>query len=612
MARLAQLAPNLFVHQGSINVGILRRGRRALLIDFGDGDVESALDKLGIDQVDAVLFTHHHRDQTSGVVLFAGRGTRVGVPAAERACFAEVERYWADPAHRWHLYDFRPHNLMLARSIPVHATYRDGDAVRWGGALISVLETPGHTDGSVSYQVDPDASGGPGRYLFCGDLIYDEGQIWELYSLQRGWGTRDYHGFLGDRKRLVASLKRVQAADAAVLIPSHGKLIADPGRAIDVLCERLAVCYEKYAAISSLRHYFPELFAEFRGPSMGMPIQSGHAYPDFLKHLGTTWIVISEDRSAFALDCGDEEVIREVRRMQDRGDLGQIEWLWITHYHDDHVDAVPQFQRAFDCPVIADESVAQVVENPLAWRLPCISPSVVTVDRHTRSGDVWTWREFKLTAYHLPGQTHYHGGLLVEGHGLRLFFAGDSFTMAGIDDYCPGNRNFLGRGIGFDACVELVQALKPDYVFNCHVDAGFAFTDRECRIMRADLAERYHLYGQLFPWDDPNYGMDEHWVRCHPYEQVATPGGTVQLEVVVTNHSGEGRRVVCQPVLPDQWRTRVASQGMLVAPRSEGHLAFVFGVPRDAERGRWVVPVDVTYHDRRLGQFREAIIVVAD
>jgi hypothetical protein len=34
-----RLAENLYVHHGIINVGILRDGPRALLIDYGDGDV---------------------------------------------------------------------------------------------------------------------------------------------------------------------------------------------------------------------------------------------------------------------------------------------------------------------------------------------------------------------------------------------------------------------------------------------------------------------------------------------------------------------------------------------------------------------------------------------
>ena len=194
--QLTQLASDLFVYHGAINTGILRDGDRALLIDCGAGDVADALPALGIARVERILFTHHHRDQASGAGPFVAQGARIGVPAAERDEFAHVERYWNDPAHRWHLYNFHPHNLMLARSIPVHDAYREGDVIRWGEATLTVLETPGHTEGSVTYRIDLP---GGGRFLFSGDAIYDVGQIWELYSLQKGWEVRDYHGFLGAR-----------------------------------------------------------------------------------------------------------------------------------------------------------------------------------------------------------------------------------------------------------------------------------------------------------------------------------------------------------------------------------------------------------------------------
>ena len=40
MASLVQLADSLHVYRGAVSVGILQDGQRALLIGFGDGDVE--------------------------------------------------------------------------------------------------------------------------------------------------------------------------------------------------------------------------------------------------------------------------------------------------------------------------------------------------------------------------------------------------------------------------------------------------------------------------------------------------------------------------------------------------------------------------------------------
>ena len=93
---------------------------------------------------------------------------------------------------------------------------------------------------------------------FSGDLIYDEGKLWELYSLQKGQQTSDYHGFLGARDELMESLEKVRDASPIALIPTHGVVMKAPHKAIETLSHRLADCYDKYVSISALRHYFSE------------------------------------------------------------------------------------------------------------------------------------------------------------------------------------------------------------------------------------------------------------------------------------------------------------------------------------------------------------------
>jgi hypothetical protein len=192
-----------------------------------------------------------------------------------------------------------------------------------------------------------------------------------------------------------------------------------------------------------------------------------------------------------------------------------------------------------------------------------------------------------------------------------MFFAGDSFTMAGIDDYCSGNRNLLGADVGYERCLRLIQELKPTHIFNCHVDPAFDFTDAEIAWMLDTLAEREKCYTALFPWDHANYGMDEHWVRCDPYEQEITPGGTARLRVEITNHSYEPRTATAQPILPASWGMEIAPAETTILPRTTGGFGFSISIPQHCETlGRVVIPVDITYNARPLGQFREAIFVL--
>lgn len=603
---LTRLTEHVWVYRGAVNVGIVRDGPRALLIDCGDGQVQEALIAAGVSRVEQILFTHAHRDQACGAAALLAAGARTCVPAKERALFEAVEEYWRSPKNRWHLYSHRP-AMVLAEPIRVDGVCAEGQELGFGPARIRVLETPGHTDGSVSFVVEADGQ----RVIFCGDTLYGPGQLWDAWSLQKGTLTSDYHGFLGARSNLVASLQRLKSAQPHRLVPSHGPLVDQPDKAVDTLIARLDRAYDQYVAVSALRHYFPKLFAEYAGRKDHMPFAPTKPPPDCLRHVGTSWILVSRDQAAFVMDCGGPKVIEALQAWQAKGEIRSVEGLWITHYHDDHVDAVPKFQQTFDCPCLTDRHVAQVITDPMAWRLPCVSPGKVRVDRPTRDGESWTWHEFKLTAYHFPGQTLYHAGLLVEQGALRMFFAGDSFTPAGIDDYCAWNRNWLGRGVGFDRCVALLEKLRPTHIFNCHVADAFQFTRQQYRFLRANLAERERLFAELFPWDHPNYGLDEAWVRCHPYEQEVPPGGRARIRVVVTNHSSRSHRAEARAVLPAGLGGKATGWTSSAIPKkTEGQLPLEILVPTGAVPGRYVVPVDLRYAGWTLPQFKEAIVVV--
>jgi glyoxylase-like metal-dependent hydrolase (beta-lactamase superfamily II) len=603
------LTEHLAVYRGPINTGILRDGKSLLVIDCGDGSFQlpTAWKNDGL-TVGRMVFTHHHRDQACGAQAFVEKGAFVGVPSDEVQWFEHVERFWNDPKYRWHLYYQRPH-MMLAKSLAANFVYCDDDEFAFGPAKIRVISTPGHTDGSVSYLVEVDGK----RVVFCGDTIYDKGRIWELYSLQKAIGKySDYHGFLGARKQLVEGLGRIKAARPDVLVPSHGHVTTEPAAAIDALVAGLQTCYDKYGSISSLRHYFPELFRQYMGKN-SMPFGEQMPPPDCLRHFGTTWLLVSKSGAAFCMDCGYTGAITELKKLLAAGKIRAVEGLWITHYHDDHMDAVPAFQQAFACPCITDQAVAAVISEPLAWRLPCISPSKCRVDRPTRDGESWQWHEFKLTAYRFPGQTLYHSGLLVEGEGLRMFFVGDSFAPGGLDDYCAQNRNFLGAGVGLDYCMKLLDKLQPTHLFNPHVDKAFRFSHEQYAAMRANLAEREKLFGELFPWDNVNYGMDESWVRSYPYEQRGKPGEKVSIAVVVTNHSQHANQAQCRAVSPWQTGPKAAEEGWVaanIAAKSEGRVPLVVEIPADARPGRYVVTIDVRYADKTLPQFAEAIVTV--
>lgn len=612
--KTTSLSDHLFVYHGPVNVGIVRDGDRALLIDCGDGSVAAELSKLNISTVDQVVFTHYHRDQVCGLGDVAPEA-KVGAPAGERDLLADPAGYWNDAKNLYRVYrTFRPDHLVPAEPIEVHEEFADGDRFTFGPAKVRVIDTPGHTEGSVSYLVEIDGR----RVVFCGDSIYDEGRVWDVYSLQKGFkkGQRQiggYHGFMGDRPRLVESLERIKGLEPDLLVPSHGNLMPEVARAVDELSERFEACYENYVSISALRHYFPELFTDYEGRPGQMPIRPGIEPPDCLRHHGTTWMLVSESGAAFVMDVGSPRIVDQIRKMLAEGQIKSVEGLWVTHYHYDHTAGIPEFQKEFDCPCFMDRRLADVLTDPTAWRLPCLMADPIRVDRPMEDGQSWTWREFEMTSYYYPGQTLYHDALFVQKGGLKMLFVGDSHTMAGIDDYCAQNRNWLGRDVGFQYCISLIERLEPTHIFNCHVADAFTFTPDEIRFMRKALDRREELFGQLVPWDHANYGLDASWVRCHPYVNRAVPGERVRLEVVLTNHSAKPQQSACRAVMPRALGGKATNWVHGEAgPKAEHRLPVSVEVPAGAPAGRYVVAIDVRHGQRRLPQFAEAIVDVGE
>ena len=220
-----KLASNLYLLDGAVTTGALVAGSTALLFDCCDTVTPERLAELGVETAEMILCTQHRRPNVAGAHTFVAAGARLVAPATERALFEETDAYWSDPKNRWHIYHHRPGPQVLARPIPVWRAVADGDVVEWEGASIRVLDTPGGTDGGVSYLVDADGT----TFCFCGDVLYDAGMLWDFHSLQKGHGcVGDYHGFMGNRQKLIPSLEKIAGCGADALVPSHGQVVRSP------------------------------------------------------------------------------------------------------------------------------------------------------------------------------------------------------------------------------------------------------------------------------------------------------------------------------------------------------------------------------------------------
>jgi glyoxylase-like metal-dependent hydrolase (beta-lactamase superfamily II) len=609
--RIAPSAGNLFALAGAVNSGVLVAGRRALVIDPGAHVTLARLRRLGIDRVEQVLLTSHRRTGSAGAAALVRAGAELVVPAAERALIERPQqRHWSDWRTRWHTYAQRPGPLVPAAGLPVTRTVTAGDTLAWGGFRLHVLSAEGPTDGGVAYVVEH----GPLRVAFCGDLIFAPGQILDLHSLQRGFGCIcDYHGFLGALPALRTSLAGLRAAAPTVLVPARGTVMHAPDAAIGLLEERLAALWRNYCGVSALNFYFPDLLADTRHDPGRLPPGKTLDLPPFVRRVaGTAFAVIADSGAALLTDCGQPAVLETVRDWLRTGAVRRIDGVWVTHYHDDHVDCLQDAALA-GWPILADASLVEVLEHPARFFLPCLSPRGVPVTRPTADGESWAWEEFRLTAFHFPGQTLYHGGLLVEGHGTSVLFVGDSFAPTGLDDYCAQNRNLLGAGRGLRRCLALIRERQPAFLINAHQERAFRFTAAQFDALERTIDQREALLRHLLPWPHPNFGTDEHWVRTWPYDQETAAGDVVTVDVRFSNHGPKAARATAAPVLPPGWRhvrnpgTRAAIR---IAAGGEGRIPVRLQVPSRAAPGLQVVPFDIGWNGCALGPLRHALVRV--
>ncbi|MFB3789242.1 MAG: MBL fold metallo-hydrolase [bacterium] len=601
----------LTVIPGPVNGVMLEEDGHVLAI-YGDPRPEPV-------KAEMVLFTHFRRDAAWAGQRLVDHGAKAVVPAGEVESFTGAREFWENYQTAY-FHDYAQQtSRILTRPLPVDRSVKGGDVIDWQGVKIQVLDTPGYTREAVSYLLELD-----GKRIACvGDLIYGQGRILDLYSLQDAINepkTGGYHGYAARAAQVIASLRAVRDWNPDILIPARGPVIENPRSAIGQLIERLQAVYENYLSICALRWYWGDDYIQgLAGRVLDttkvdwMPMaETLHKEPPaWIVPIQNTRVIISGEDAAFLVDCGNRNIAAEVKKLQAEGRFHTVEGIYITHYHDDHTDYAQQAAEEFGCPVFFCPEQKEILTYPEAWRMPCLTPNAIRSYTVKPEGSTIRWHEFELTFSYHPGQTLYHGGLLVKkDNGETIFFIGDSFTPSGIDDYCLLNRNFLHPGMGFFYCLNVLKNMKPDYLLiNQHVVETFRFSSEQIQFMLGALNRRAVLMKDLFPWDDPNYGIDEQWARLSPYGIEARAGQPFDVQAVIFNHSPVAREFRVTLNLPDGWTSGDQTKIVKVNPREESVVTMTVTPPANAE-GLTVLTADVAFGEVDLRQWTEVLVNV--
>lgn len=601
---LERITPRAAVYHDVVNVGIIQRNGKALLIDSGEGSILRAAKELGIGSIDWVLYTHHHRDQCSGAPLLKKAGVKIAVPAAEARFFRDATQFWLEADDLIdHRYCFRPDLFVLRSSVAPDRELAPGEIFEWDGIAIRVLPTPGHTDGSVSYVATVDGQ----TIAFTGDLIYGPGQIWEFYSLQKGFPgmNTDYHGFGGAVADVEKSLDSVLALKPTVLVPSHGKIISNPPEAVRLLRKNVDAMMDNFLTLAGWRIDYPRVRPEREVPMF--PRLPAVKSPTWIhRTIQTSAYLQAEDKSIFLLDAGYPPIVDEIDRLARSETISGVDAIWVSHYHDDHVESVNAIRRKYAAKVYAQAELRDVLEHPRAYLMPCVFPESIHVDYVIQEGEVINWKGFKLTGYYFPGQTIYHDALLIEKDGTRLFVTGDSMTNFAIDDYCSYNRNVIGKGGGYERCLRLLMQVKPDLMWAAHY-GPLPVTQQYLQKALRLVEEREKLGVALFPWDDPNFSLDPGWVRAYPYRQNVFRGQPVAFEARIYNYSESPKTASVELRAPPGWNLP-KPETIIIPAKSEGTIRFTAVSAAHPPLRREVLGLAVHFDQRDLGEIAEAIV----
>lgn len=615
-SNITEISDNLSFIQGDINGAVIKSGNKNLIVY---GDPENNIKK-----ADMVLFTHAQRD-----VVWAGRnlvenGAKAVVPKNELAYFTNPDSIWSVILKDQAL-DYREKTSRVPTNpLPIFKSVKDGDVFYWEDIPITAINTRGYTEGAVSYFIHIDNI----NVVFVGDLIFGDGKILDLYSLQDEvpelglWG---YHGYASRMADAIQSLERIVQLKPDILIPAHGPVINNPEIAINKLIKRLRLVYQNYLSINSFRWYKNSGWGNPDDGSINlakrvlssdmvvnwMPLAETRKNPTWLKHVVNSKLIISEDGTGFLVDCGMKEVFDDFMNLENSFSCSNIEGVFISHYHQDHTDYINKIREKYKCPAYVTKELKDILNNPKAYKLPAMTSEPIENLTIVPEGSSITWKEFTFTFYYFPGQTIYHDAILIKNNNTdeNIFLTGDSFSPSGIDDYCLQNRNLLGEKLGYMYCIDILKQLPEDcWLVNQHTAPIFKFTKEQLNFMNNSLIERQTLLEELFPWDNPNFGIDEQWARVYPYSQVITSEQSdTEFNVIITNHSNkeqvfnihpETGKMICIP----------ENQIITIPSGEEQKVKFDLKIPSNLSKGNTVITVDITFGKWKLHKWCESII----
>jgi len=599
-----EVLKNVYRFIDSVNVYAIKNENNAILIDFGSGDVLNHLSEIGVDNVEYILHTHYHRDQCYGDSIALKKNIKIGVPDIEKKLFSEAEDFWKKKSY-YDIYFFKPTFFTSTYNIPLDLTFKEGDTFQFGPYNLKIVETTGHTMGSISYLLEIEGK----KLAFTGDLIHSGGKVITYYDLEYYYNDNGENGIV----RSFESFKKLLDNQPDMLLPSHGDTISDPPSEIKALVAR----FERARNILSSRNASIEHMFTEEQEQIGIPMVDLEEFFPSILHRGFSppYIIKGSHENCILIDFAGCNFFgyteAQLDELLEKNNIKKIDFVIPTHYHDDHSAGFSLLQKK-GIKIYAFENVVDVLENPTHYRIGCLTETPITVDRVLKDGEILKWDDYEFQVFHFPGQTEYHMGMFGKVDGKSVFWTGDSiaqmlwenrFNNMNCINYCR-----LGEGVGHMKCADILLKCNPEYLAISHY--GIIKVNRELLEEYKKFVSEYEpIVSEIVAQEDANMGFDPNWISFKPIRVLTAPGSQFKTNLVVRNYLNKTSSIEIELNLPNNWEADLENLSYQIDPKTFEEIPMAIKIPNNEDpNGRTIITANITWNGVSLGPFPDLMV----
>ncbi len=584
------IQPHIYRLQDACNVYLLRSGNAGLLIDAGSHRLASALESIGVERIDWILLTHYHRDQCLGSAGLRNAGTSIGIGKTDAHHLRQgTTDFPINPADRYLLSDDLAdfgRRMEPFQKPGVDRVLLDADEIKWKEYTIKVMDTPGHTKGSVSYLVETNGK----LICFSGDVIRQGGYIENLYSMQ--WVYLKNPGVDSS----IVSVDRISFRDPDILLPSHGPPITEPVTDLHRLKSGLLKFQERFHIQRAGRWNWS-----------GFVQVSEHVIQDCGS---TSQLVVAASGKVLLFDCGGNFTADRLSLARQKFGFGEIDVIIPSHWHFDHIDGIPVMAASEGAEIWVWEGLREHVEHPENFITTCWSDTKFEADR-ILSEEEFEWGGYTFQVFHNPVHMEEQMGLGVRVDGIKFYFTADG-SSSNRHGYM---RSSIHCYNGISTMTGLIKTARSFYNadpyicipahsngFAIHTDTPKEFID--WAITTTDIIK------DLLPPGHSEIGFNPYWATFYPAKIFTGPGEKRRVVLRLTNaasHPVSGKVWLKSHAIisfPDQ------VLGYELGPGEVGSIPVDFKARPGAFPGTYIITADIEFDGEYFVEYPEGYITI--